>query len=119
MDARHPGMPSDVTDPKIENNRCRTLFGPMSLSSSMGRCVRRSSSMMSPPLSIQLLKSLFLPFSPLFFTPFMGCFPCGCGSFLSQGTQIFLIILGIFMGIFLLYGVYRLYFWCQKDPRRT
>ncbi|XP_055933293.1 uncharacterized protein LOC129963173 isoform X2 [Argiope bruennichi] len=104
--------------------------------SSMGRCVRRSSSMMSPPLSIQLLKSLFLPLVACLYT-FMGCVSCGSvavmgsGSHgrsgeatenwgvLSQGTQIFLIILGIFMGIFLLYGVYRLYFWCQKDPRRT
>ncbi|CAL1271543.1 unnamed protein product [Larinioides sclopetarius] len=130
-------MLSDVTEPKIENNRCRSLFRPMSLSSSTCRWVRKHVSTMTPPtLSIHYLTSIFLPLAACLYT-YTGCVSCGSvavmGSgkpggqgqatedwgVLSQGTQIFLIILGIFMVIFALYGIYRLYFWCQKNPRRT
>ncbi|GFT66820.1 hypothetical protein NPIL_205901 [Nephila pilipes] len=37
---------------------------------------------------------------------------------LSQGTQIFLLVLGGILALFSLYGLYRLYRWCQLDPRK-
>ncbi|GIX75651.1 hypothetical protein CEXT_387781 [Caerostris extrusa] len=39
-------------------------------------------------------------------------------SVLSPGTQIFLLILGIVLCIFFLYGLYRLYAWCKLNPRK-
>ncbi|XP_054724082.1 uncharacterized protein LOC129234191 [Uloborus diversus] len=37
---------------------------------------------------------------------------------LSQGTQIFLLVLGGILGLFSLYGLYRLYRWCKQNPRK-
>ncbi|KAG8179341.1 hypothetical protein JTE90_007614 [Oedothorax gibbosus] len=37
---------------------------------------------------------------------------------LSRGTQIFLFVLGGILGLFSLYGLYRLIRWCKLDPRK-
>ncbi|GFU50047.1 hypothetical protein TNCV_4933941 [Trichonephila clavipes] len=38
---------------------------------------------------------------------------------LSQGTQIFLLILGGILALFSLYGLFRLYKWCHLTPRKN